>query len=161
VIYIDIHLLFFICCCYSPIIASVFEWFWEVVGLEQCPFSLVSTIDEILERKSSSCCIKNREYSRRDPTRWSRGTLYPQKLALISPKGGGRKPRSILCSNNTGFQRWLRRKSPNLIFSYSLDNNQQSWLKHQHISLVRPKNRQGYLLPWQRFLLLALDSSRK
>jgi hypothetical protein len=26
-----------------------------------------------------------------DPWRWPRGVLYPQKMALISPTGGGRK----------------------------------------------------------------------
>jgi hypothetical protein len=30
------------------------------------------------------------EYGRRDLSRWPRGTLYPQKLALISPTSGGR-----------------------------------------------------------------------
>jgi hypothetical protein len=41
-------------------------------------------------QKSSSSCIENREYGRRDPSRWPRGTLYPQKLAIISPTSGGR-----------------------------------------------------------------------
>jgi hypothetical protein len=31
-----------------------------------------------------------REYDRRDPSRWPRGTLYPQTLALNSPISGGR-----------------------------------------------------------------------
>jgi hypothetical protein len=31
-----------------------------------------------------------REYGRRDPSRWPRGTLYPQKLAITSPTRGGR-----------------------------------------------------------------------
>jgi hypothetical protein len=30
------------------------------------------------------------EYGRRDPSRWPRGTLYPQKLALTSPTSGDR-----------------------------------------------------------------------
>jgi hypothetical protein len=30
-----------------------------------------------------------REYGLRDPTRWSRGTLHPQNLALTSPTSGG------------------------------------------------------------------------
>jgi hypothetical protein len=34
--------------------------------------------------------LENREYGRRDPSRWPRGTLYPQTLALTSPTGGGR-----------------------------------------------------------------------
>jgi hypothetical protein len=32
----------------------------------------------------------NRDYGRRDPSRWPRGTLYPQKLALTSPTSGSR-----------------------------------------------------------------------
>jgi hypothetical protein len=30
------------------------------------------------------------EYDRRDPSRWPRGTVYLQKLALISSISGGR-----------------------------------------------------------------------
>jgi hypothetical protein len=35
-------------------------------------------------------CLESREYSRRDPSRWPRGTFYPQKSALTSPTNGGR-----------------------------------------------------------------------
>jgi hypothetical protein len=62
---------------------------WELVGLERRPFSLVSTTEELLERKDSGSGLENREYSR-DPSLWSHGTLYPQKLALTSPTSGGR-----------------------------------------------------------------------
>jgi hypothetical protein len=34
--------------------------------------------------------IEIREYDRRDLSRWLRGTLYPQKLALTSPASSGR-----------------------------------------------------------------------
>jgi hypothetical protein len=34
--------------------------------------------------------LEIREYGHRDPARWPRGTLYPQKLALTSPTSGGR-----------------------------------------------------------------------
>jgi hypothetical protein len=34
--------------------------------------------------------LENREYGRRDPSRWQRGTFYPQKLALTSPTSDGR-----------------------------------------------------------------------
>jgi hypothetical protein len=34
--------------------------------------------------------LESREYSRRDPSRRPRGTVYPQKLALTSPTSGGR-----------------------------------------------------------------------
>jgi hypothetical protein len=61
----------------------------EAVGLEQGSLSLVSTIEKLLERKSSGSSLEIREYCRRDPSRWPRGTHYLQKLALISPKSCG------------------------------------------------------------------------
>jgi hypothetical protein len=39
-----------------------------VVGLERGPLNLVSTIEELLERKSSGSGLENREYGRRDPS---------------------------------------------------------------------------------------------
>jgi hypothetical protein len=60
------------------------------VGLERGPRSLVSTIEELLERKSSGFGLENREYGRRDPSRCARDILYPQKLALTSLTSGGR-----------------------------------------------------------------------
>jgi hypothetical protein len=62
----------------------------EVVGLERGPLSLVSTIEELHGRESSGSCLENREYGRGDPSRWPRGTIYPQELALTSPTSGGR-----------------------------------------------------------------------
>jgi hypothetical protein len=67
-----------------------YQIFWEVVGLERGPHILVNTIEELLGRKSSGSCLEHREYGRGDPSRWPRGTLYPQKLALTSPTSGGR-----------------------------------------------------------------------
>jgi hypothetical protein len=46
--------------------------FWEVVGLERGPLSLVGTIEELLERKSSGSGLQNRDYGRRNPPRWPR-----------------------------------------------------------------------------------------
>jgi hypothetical protein len=40
----------------------------EVVGLERGPLSLVSTIEELLERSSSCSGLEIREYGRRDPS---------------------------------------------------------------------------------------------
>jgi hypothetical protein len=34
--------------------------------------------------------LESREYGSRDPSRWPRGTLYPQKLALTWPASSGR-----------------------------------------------------------------------
>jgi hypothetical protein len=61
-----------------------YQIFWEVVGL-----SHVSTIEELLERKSSGSGLEIREYGSRDPSRWPRGTFYPPNLALNSPSSGG------------------------------------------------------------------------
>jgi hypothetical protein len=41
-------------------------------------------------KKSSSSGLEIREYGRRDPSHWPRGTLYPKKLALTSPTSGSR-----------------------------------------------------------------------
>jgi hypothetical protein len=48
--------------------------------------------------------LERREYDHRHPSRWPRGTLYPQKLALTSPTSGGRSV-VIVCSRtqNTEF----------------------------------------------------------
>jgi hypothetical protein len=67
--------------------ATRFLW---VVGLERSPLSLVSTIEELLERKSSGSGLEIREYGYGDPSRWSRGRVYPLKSALSSPTSGGR-----------------------------------------------------------------------
>jgi hypothetical protein len=41
----------------------------KVVGLERGSLSLVSTTEELLDKKSSGSCLENREYGRRDPSR--------------------------------------------------------------------------------------------
>jgi hypothetical protein len=56
------------------------------VGLERGPLSLVSTTEQLLQRKSSGSGLEIREYGLRDQ---SRDTLYPQKLALASPTRDG------------------------------------------------------------------------
>jgi hypothetical protein len=73
----------------------------EVLGLERGPLSLVSTTEELLGRKSSGSGLENRDYGRRDPPRWPRGTFYHQKLALTSPTSGGR-PVGIVRTRTTG-----------------------------------------------------------
>jgi hypothetical protein len=81
-----------------------YQIFWEVVGLERDPLSLVSAIEELLGRESSGSGLEIRKYGSRDPSLWTRDTLYPQKLALTSPGRGGRsvkfarglRPRSYL-----------------------------------------------------------------
>jgi hypothetical protein len=67
-----------------------YQIFGEVVGLERGPLSLVSTTEELLGRKSSGSGLESREYCHKDPSRWPRGAVYLQKLALTSPTSGGR-----------------------------------------------------------------------
>jgi hypothetical protein len=55
------------------------------VGLERGPLSLVSTIEELLERISSDSGLENRDYGRGDYAT----PVYPQKLALPSATIGG------------------------------------------------------------------------
>jgi hypothetical protein len=50
------------------------------VGLERGPFSLVSTTEELLGRKSSGSGLENRKYCRREPSRWPRGTPLSAKV---------------------------------------------------------------------------------
>jgi hypothetical protein len=66
-----------------------YQIYWELVGLERGQLSLVSTIEELLGRNSSGSGLESREYGRRDPSLWPRGTLYPQKLTLTSQTRGG------------------------------------------------------------------------
>jgi hypothetical protein len=60
------------------------------MGLERGPLSLVSANEELLEKKSSGSDLENRDYGDRDPSRWPRGILYAQKLALPKPTSCGR-----------------------------------------------------------------------
>jgi hypothetical protein len=59
-----------------------YQIFWEAVGLERVPLSLVSTIEKLLERKSSGSVLESREYGRRNPLCLPRRAIYQQKLAL-------------------------------------------------------------------------------
>jgi hypothetical protein len=67
-----------------------YQIFWEVVGLEWGPLSLVSATEELLRSNNSGFGLENREYGRGDPLRWPRDILYPQNLALSSPSSCGR-----------------------------------------------------------------------
>jgi hypothetical protein len=60
------------------------------VGLEWGPVSLVSTTEELLERKNSGSGLEIRQYGRTNQSRRTRGTLQPKTLALTSPTSGGR-----------------------------------------------------------------------
>jgi hypothetical protein len=75
----------------GPVFDSLrYQTFWEVVGLERGSLSLMGTTEELHERNSSDFGLENWEYSRGNPMRKPRYALYPQKLALISPRSAGR-----------------------------------------------------------------------
>jgi hypothetical protein len=60
-----------------------YEIFWEVVGLERDPLSLVSTTEELFGRKSSGSGLENRDYDRRKSAALTtRHPLNPLKLSL-------------------------------------------------------------------------------
>jgi hypothetical protein len=84
-----IYIYIYIYCNWPPLWSSCqssgfdsrpYQIFWEVVSLERGPLSLLSTIEELLEIKNSGSGLEIREYGCREPSRWPRGTLYPQKV---------------------------------------------------------------------------------
>jgi hypothetical protein len=67
-----------------------YQIFWEVVGLERGPLKPREyNWGATWKKRQRLRSIKPR-LRPKDPSRWSRGTLYPQKLALTSPTSGGR-----------------------------------------------------------------------
>jgi hypothetical protein len=71
--------------------------FWEVVGLERGPLSLVSTTEELLERKSSGSGLESQDYDLEGIRRPDYATpLSPQKSALTSPTSGGPSVGTVL-----------------------------------------------------------------
>jgi hypothetical protein len=67
-----------------------YQIFWEVVGLEWSPLSLLSTIEELLERKSIGFDLGNRDYGCKGSALLiTRQPSIRKKLALTSPTIGG------------------------------------------------------------------------
>jgi hypothetical protein len=56
-----------------------YQVFWEVVGLEMGSLSLVSTIEELLERKSSCSGLEIEITAVGDPPRWLRNTNFVEE----------------------------------------------------------------------------------
>jgi hypothetical protein len=106
----------------------------ELVGLERGPFSLVSTTEELLGRKSIVSGLENRNYGRRDPSRWPRGTLYPQRLALTSPTSGGRSVGIVRSRTQTTefvVPRWsVRTAGVNERLAWKRERQRECHLKH-------------------------------
>jgi hypothetical protein len=59
-----------------------YQIFWEVVGLERGPLSLVSTIEELLGRKSSGSGLEIRDYVQRGSPLWLRDTPLSVKVGI-------------------------------------------------------------------------------
>jgi hypothetical protein len=58
-----------------------YQIFWDVVSLERGPLCLVSTIEDLLQRKpNGGSGLEDREYGRRDPSRWPRSRPLPAKV---------------------------------------------------------------------------------
>jgi hypothetical protein len=99
------------------------------VGLERGSLSLVCTIEELLERKSSGSGLENWEYDRRDPSCSPHDTLYLQKLALTSPRS---------CVRSVGTVRW-RTQATEVFFCVSLQPITvlaSDCVERQHIQLL-------------------------
>jgi hypothetical protein len=92
-----------------------YQIFWEVVGLERVPLSLVRIIEELLEWKSRGSGLESRKTG--DPLRSPRDTLYPKMLALTSPTCGSR---------SVGIVR-LRTKSHGVLPSVRKKQLENSW----------------------------------
>jgi hypothetical protein len=60
------------------------------MGLERGALSLVSTTEELLERKSSGSGLENREYGSRGSDALTTRLPHPKKLALTLLTNGGR-----------------------------------------------------------------------
>jgi hypothetical protein len=61
-----------------------YQMFWVVVGLEQGPLSLVSTTEELLDRKGSGSCLESREHGQWDQPHWSHGTNFADERRPLS-----------------------------------------------------------------------------
>jgi hypothetical protein len=59
------------------------------VGRELGPLGLLSTIEDLLGRKSSGSGLEIREYGRGDTLRRPRHTLYPQTSAISGGRSVG------------------------------------------------------------------------
>jgi hypothetical protein len=63
-----------------------YQIFWEVVGLERDPLSLVSTTEKLILRNNSGSGLENRDLSQGIHGVDYATPLYPQKLPITSPK---------------------------------------------------------------------------
>jgi hypothetical protein len=81
----------------SGLDSRLYQTFWEVVGLERSPFSLVSKTEELFERKSSGSYLGHWDYGRRDPPHWPRDIPLSAKVSTKRTSGG----RSVIDRSKT------------------------------------------------------------
>jgi hypothetical protein len=68
-----------------------YQIFWEILGLERGPLSLVGIIEELLEWKSSGSALENRDLTAVEIRCADHATpSIRKKLALTSPTSNGR-----------------------------------------------------------------------
>jgi hypothetical protein len=58
--------------------AGYVAWIMNAYAHVCGPLSLVTTAEGLLGRKNNGSDLESREYGHGDPSRWPRGTLYPQ-----------------------------------------------------------------------------------
>jgi hypothetical protein len=95
-----------------------YQVFWEVMGLERGPLSLVSTIKELLGRKNCGFGQESGEYGRRDPSRWPSLT----SVALVCTDSANRLTLvSISCSRlvNSAMEPWFHPFSKRFVLASS------------------------------------------
>jgi hypothetical protein len=94
--------------------------------------------------KSYGSCIENREYGRRDPSRWPRGTLYPQSSQSLR--------RQAAVARSVQFARGLRPWSYFFLSfqkTWTVEHFQNIWLLFLYRSLTYiPVTRQQHIVYW-------------
>jgi hypothetical protein len=111
-----------------------YQIFWGAGGEENTSRSGTGSTQP---RDYSGFLIENREYGRRDPSRWPRRTIYPRKLAITSLISGGRSV-GIVRSRTQA-------KEFSLVFLAHLQSSEE------HVSTPsKSKSRPGRRVAWNK-----------
>jgi hypothetical protein len=78
-----------------------YEIFWEVVGLERSPLSLVRATEELLGRNSICFGLESQDYGLRDPSRWPSGIHLSAKVGTSVPR------HARVSTSSITFRRWV------------------------------------------------------
>jgi hypothetical protein len=132
-----------------------YQIFWEVVGLERGPLSLVRTIEELLEWKSSGSGQENRNNGRGIRCADHATPSIRKKLALTSPTSGGRSVGIVrLRTKGHGVFQGI---SGSIMASFKLKN--KSYLLCKLLSLSRSSTISKILKPWSFNLYLGKENA--